>query len=134
VIAVDENLSCLREAEKKLVDAGFTVELLNRVTSRTAADGTHNYTYAPIEPGNSSQITLIQSDLLSDQYLDSYLETLGGVDAVTVWLIGTHFQRGYCENIKHLGINTSGDYRLRVQNKAYELADSILNEGGVLQS
>lgn len=131
VIGIDENLSCLREAERTLQAAGFTVELLNRTTVSTSGV-THQFSYLPIQPKTTSQVTLFQCDLLSDPLLPAYLQTLGKIDAITVWLVGTHLERGSCENIRHLSINSSGEYRLRVQNKAYELADATLRQGGIL--
>ena len=131
VIGIDENLSCLREAEKTLREAGFTVELLDRTSLHTTGKA-HQFVYLPIEPKTTSQVTLLQSDLLSDQLLSGYLLSLGKVDAITVWLVGTHLERGSCKNIQYLSIGSSGQYRLRVQNKAYELADAVLKPGGVL--
>lgn len=131
VIGIDENLSCLHETEKTLREAGFTVELLDRTTLHTIGE-VHQFTYLPIAPKTKSQVTLLQSDLLSDEFLSDYLLSLGKIDAITVWLVGTHLERGNCKNIQHLSIGSSGQYRLRVQNKAYELADAVLKAGGVL--
>lgn len=131
IIGIDENLSCLREAEKTLKNAGFTVELLNRTTVHTAGRD-HQFVYLPIAPKTTSQVILLQSDLLSDQLLSDYLLSIGKIDAITVWLVGTHLERGNCKNIQHLSIDSSGHYRLRVQNKAYELADTVLKSGGIL--
>jgi hypothetical protein len=54
-------------------------------------------------------------------------------DATTVWLIGSHLLRYHeCENFNGQ-INSSGDYRLNVQNVIYRLSEHILKSGGVLQ-
>ncbi len=95
-------------------------------------DGTHRHLYHPITTTTDSQVTLFQSDVLSDPYLMPYIQSTEGIDVITVWLIGSHLERSNCSNIRHLLINSSGEYRLRVQNKAYKLADALLRPEGIL--
>ena len=132
VIGIDENISCLRAAAGNLRSTGFSVELLDR-TQVEITYGKHSYTYGPIAPIGQSQVTLLQSDILTDPHLESYIQSLGKLDAITVWLIGTHFDRDNCADIAHLHIASSRDYRLRVQNSVYAQADRLLKTGGVLQ-
>jgi hypothetical protein len=82
---------------------------------------------------DSEGVVIVESDFLSDTEIEAFLKKLPKFDAVTVWLIGTHGMRQECENIVSLGIRSDLEYRLRVQNKIYELADEILVTGGVLQ-
>lgn len=132
IVGIDENTSCINASAARLREKGYTVEVLERATTRVAGDS-HRFTFNPIKTTLTSQVTLFQSDLLSDEMLEPFLSVVGSFDLITVWLIGTHFQRSSCQNIRHLNISTSGNYRLSVQNKTYELADRILKKGGILQ-
>lgn len=131
IISIDKNLSCLKETQIKLVSKGYTVELIERLD--ISYDNTyHKYSFLPIRQLPEKQVTPIQSDLLSDPHLESYLRLVGAFDAITVWLIGTHLERQNCINIFPLNIDADSLYRLCVQNKTYELADKILKMGGIL--
>jgi len=132
VVAIDENMACLKAARDLLVASGVQVSLIDRTETSIREDGKHSYIHRPIQASHQSQVTLIQSDLLTDRELVPYLSSIGPFDAVTVWLTGTHFERRNCMDIASLSVRNSGEYRLRVQNKAYRVADSILGSGGVL--
>jgi len=77
-------------------------------------------------------VNLFEGDILTDDEVEEFLCTQPKFDAVAVWLVGTHPLRFECYNIHELNIQNTGDYRLFVQNKAYELANRILRIGGVL--
>ncbi|WP_206867058.1 SEC-C metal-binding domain-containing protein [Aeromonas dhakensis] len=132
IIALDENLACLKATKQRLEDEGYSVELIERVEVKDCNKSEHEFLYSPINEKSDSLITLIHSDILSDPFVSDYLDSQGGFDLVTIWLIGTHTERRNCNNISELKISNNGEYRLRVQNKIYELADTILTPGGVL--
>ncbi|RXJ79279.1 class I SAM-dependent methyltransferase [Arcobacter sp. F2176] len=133
IIAIDENLDCLKEAERKLSSKGYSTELIKRCDI-IYDNKYHGYNFKSIDKIPEQQITLIHSDLVSDPYIEPYLKTVGKFDAITIWLIGTHTERRHCMNIFPLNITSDAQYRLLVQNKAYELADEILISGGILQT
>jgi len=132
IISIDENISCLREAKNTLESLSYSVDLIERCQV-TYSNGQHSYEFSPIKINPVKQVTLIQSDILSDPHIEPYLESIGDFDAITVWLIGTHLERKNCINLSALNLTSSGKYRLLIQNKIYELADRILKSKGVLQ-
>lgn len=71
--------------------------------------------------------------LFDDLEVHRFLEEQAPFDAVTIWLIGTYMWRKDCRNLTGLNIANGGDYRLRVQNRVYELAAKILRPCGILQ-
>ena len=133
VVGLDENQFCLASTKVRLENEGYTVELVDRAKAKNVNNLCHRYDYLPILERSNAQITLIQSDILSDPHILDYLKSLGGVDLITAWLIGTHEERKNCIDIDNLNIKTSGGYRLRVQNRIYEYADVTLSSGGLLQ-
>jgi len=133
IIAIDENLDCLKEAQRKLSSQGYSTELIERCDI-IYDNKYHGYNFKSIDKTPEQQITLIHTDLLSDPYIEPYLNSIGKFDAITIWLIGTHTERRNCMNIFPLNITSDAQYRLLVQNKAYELADEILISGGILQT
>lgn len=132
IIAIDENIDCLKETQRKFSSQGFGTELIERC-DLIYDNKYHGYNFKSIDKLPEQQITLIHSDLLSDPYIEPYLNSIGKFDAITIWLIGTHTERRHCMNIFPLNITSDAQYRLSVQNKAYELADEILIAGGILQ-
>jgi hypothetical protein len=92
--------------------------------------------FLAIKTGQLSQsdgILLVESDILADPELDEFLNGIPPFDAITVWPIGTHLMRQNCLNVASLEMKNNVEYRLRVQNKIYEMAGRILRPGGVLQ-
>jgi len=134
IISLEENSECTHTAEKHLRSKGYEASIIHRMHAEPTANRQH---VLGVEPGKlveRSGITLIESDiLLKDDDLFSFLLSIPRFDAVTVWLIGTHFARQECQSIASLQIKTSKEYRLRVQNQVYEHADRLLRSGGVLQ-
>jgi hypothetical protein len=133
IISCDDNLYCLETAFGQLVRCGITVTLIKRLIQSAAGEGFHKMEAELgklILPDNS-EITLVQGDVIWDLELIEFLQTLPKFDAVTVWLIGTYDMKPQCGNMKEK--YTPINYRLKVQNTVYELADCILQVGGVLQ-
>jgi SAM-dependent methyltransferase len=132
VLAGDENQACLDAAAKRISEAGFSVEVVDRCSTVARSDGRHSYAHGPLRRP-ACQVTLFRSDVVTDPHLEHFLLELGGVDLVTIWLIGTHMQRDRCSDLDRLGIRSSGEYRLVVQNQVYKLAGRVLRPNGVLQ-
>lgn len=133
IISLEENPECIRAASKKLDDAGVSVEVVERASIDFGADDSHTYTYYPIPSFSEASVTLIQSDVLGDPFLEDFLLMQGKFDAVTAWLIGTHPENQKNTSVLHLGAKDSATYRLWVQNRMYDLADKILKTTGIIQ-
>lgn len=133
VISIDENIACLNSAKDNIEKAGYTAEIIKRMDVRISNNGAHEIFHNPLHINTTSQVILIESDILTDHTIINSLKEYGEFDAVTVWLIGTHMERKNCSNLASLNIRSSGEYRLFVQNRVYEIADEILHKGGVLQ-
>ena len=134
IISLEENSECVRTTAKRMRSKGYDVTVIQRMHADPRANRQH---VLGIEPGKLVErtgITLIESDiLLKDDDLLSFLLRIPRFDAITLWLVGTHFARQECQNIASLQIKTSGEYRLRVQNQVYEYADRLLRSDGILQ-
>lgn len=134
VVSLDENFECISTAERNITAKGYGVATVQRMDAEPIGNGQHQLGVEPGKLAERTGITLIESDvLLQDDELFSFLRNMPSFDAVTVWLMGSHFARRECANIAQLQIKSSGEYRLRVQNRVYELADQLLRPGGVLQ-
>jgi len=134
VIGIDENESCLTQATERLKASNEYVSLAIRFEYKHTSNGLHfiRMKKSPIEA--SSVITLVQGDpLLDDPGLVAFLSSQSPFDAMIVWLIGSYNFRQSCASLSPLRISTPGDYRLRVQNRCYELAGRFLRSGGLLQ-
>ncbi len=130
VVSVDENPACLKRAKDRLDRAGFPVaiELRGAVVGE---EGGYRVTYDPVVSTSiGPRCLLIEGDTLNDQHLLCWLKTKARpFDAVVCWLIGSHRARPF--NVE-LHEDDAPDYRLRVQNGLYVLADEVLRSGGVL--
>jgi len=114
---------------------GFGVARIHRGTATALSENAYRQHFAPIQLGDiDKQITILDGDVISDQQLSDWLKTVRKFDAVVCWLIGTNRARHYVEDRKLLPWKTDGEYRLRVQNRTYELADTILRIGGILNT
>ncbi|MEX2411033.1 MAG: SEC-C domain-containing protein [Candidatus Paceibacterota bacterium] len=132
IVSIDENIECLKAAKPEIFTAtDYNPEIISRL-SVDHLGPLHAYSYSSIEYSSKDKIVLIESDILTEPCLDDIIDCSGQFDAITVWLIGTHEHRYTCAQIGNR-ISSSGEYRLRVQNKVYEFADKSLRNGGVLQ-
>lgn len=131
LISIDENIKCIDSAYKNISEHKISVEVINRM--HIEASGKKHVQH--VQTGKlfeAKGVTLVEADILVDDELKEFLKQIDTFDAITVWLIGTHLVRPECLNIAGLNIKSSGEYRLRVQNEIYELADKLLRIGGVL--
>lgn len=142
VVGVDENPICVQAANSHLLRAGVRCEAVSRQSLNPARDGHYDLGHkkievAPLDPG----VLLLEGDLAPDpsspnrcvdRNLESWLRSLGRIDAVACWLVGTHSHRHANLAVAKRGVSSSGNYRLFVQNFVYELADQLLRPGGIL--
>ena len=134
IVAIDENLHCLRRTYRLLRDNGIDADLRSRFKFIQNPDGSHSTLIEKPPIQTSKRISLIQADIFfEDLAFQSYLRTRGPFDAMTVWLVGTYQCRQTCADLYSLRIADPQEYRLRVQNKAYAIAPNFLRPGGVLQ-
>lgn len=135
IVALEENFDCIKATEGKLNAIGCEVKIIPRLGYSESEDGRHDLIVDQDEAiAEGSSITLIHADPLLwevDKPLKNYIASTQKFDAVTVWLLGTYEMRRSCRTLDSFQIKNAADYRLRVQNKLYELADAVLKPGGV---
>lgn len=132
VFSIEENSECLHNARQLLRQNGIKASVIRRCDVIVQAPNTHAITTQSGRLTAAPGANLFEGDILADEEVEGFLCAQPKFDAITVWLMGTHPLRFECYNIHELNIQNTGDYRLRVQNKAYELANRILRTGGVL--
>jgi SAM-dependent methyltransferase len=132
VVTIDENPYCIEAAYNRLQLKGHSVAAHDR-EALTSNGMQYVSSYAsvenPIWPAPGAAV-LVTGHIFADPPTEALLRELAPVDGIVCWLIGSH-------TAVALNAQTSGDqsqhmYRLRVQNKLYELADDILRPGGAL--
>lgn len=129
VVSVDENPSCLGRAGVNISSAGFPVVTELRGTAHQGEDG-YEVKYEPItSPEATTGALLIEGDTLNDPSLLSWLRSMPPFDAVVCWLMGSHRARQLNLALPRV---SAGLYRLHVQNKLYEFADTVLQSDGIL--
>ncbi|SDZ43078.1 hypothetical protein SAMN05518669_1351 [Variovorax sp. YR634] len=134
VVAIEENTACIRRAKLAIEEAGFRVATASRGVFGDLRDKKHKITYREVEAPalDKFDALLIEGNLLDDPSLHAYLLSLPPFDGVVCWLIGTHGGMGLNVSVDTELVQTSADYRLLVQNEAYEYSDDWLKLGGVL--
>ena len=133
IVALDENPFCLAMAREALRAAKRgNAEVIRRV-STVPYHGRFRSAAEPFNAPLPHPLTLVETDVCSDPYLQTALNEDGPFDAVTVWLSGAHMFRQFNETVVGAGVEDDTTHRLFVQNSVYELADKVLRPGGVLQ-
>ncbi len=135
IVSIDENIECLNLAEERLKTNGFKVSRLSResISISTKKRDAYSISYQEIkEIYKDFDVILIESDLLNDPELMNWLASQESFDSVVCWLIGTHYSRANNDVIDHSQMPSPLHYRIHVQNRVYEIADSILRQQGVL--
>jgi SAM-dependent methyltransferase len=132
IVAVDENLDCLRIARDTLTGAGHAPVMVPRLDVKHTPLGFFQAA-EPFDAALPGPIALIEADPMADPYLEEALHADGPFDAVTIWLTGAHMWRRMNVVSQSRGVRNEHDLRLLLQNDVYELADRILRPGGVLQ-
>jgi len=133
LISLDENRECLIASEQRLKKNGVPSSVIQRLDVEMESDESYFLSIIAGRLPQGDGVFLIESDILADPELENFLSSIPPFDAITIWLIGTHLMRNNCLNLTSLKIKDTVEYRLRVQNKVYEMADRILRPGGVLQ-
>lgn len=140
VIGVDENPKCLDFAERLLKENGYNAIRIKREKIIFDKSYTIEYDNININP-QEFDVILIEGDFLHrddfeffDENLVNWLKKFS-ITTVVCWLIGSHSGRIFNKNLQDyaLRFTTTTAYRIQSQNSAYELADMILDVGGVLQ-
>jgi SAM-dependent methyltransferase len=137
IISLEENFDCIVTTAEKLKAQSRTAKIIPRLGYIEDEDGRHHLTVnnEPVLEGDGL-VSLIHADLLvlqGDASLSTYFRDAPKFDAVTIWLSGTYEMRRSCKSLDFIRITNPREYVLHVQNRVYELADSILKVGGVLQ-
>jgi hypothetical protein len=131
IVSLDENYDCILKSEQTLNAANIKCSIINRLKFKLMPEG-YLSLHDEIENLPDCRVTLISSDVNSDGFLEQNPEFRNQFDAVTIWLVGTHLMRQYQSEVMSRRVATSGEYRLFVQNRVYELASKVLKVGGVL--
>jgi SEC-C motif len=135
IISLEENPVCAQKAKLRLAEAHLGCTIIERMISEQIADAAADYrsTFLRGAITANEQITILLTDPLFDHFLAQDLSAVGPFDVVTAWLLGSHEAREYSIELQQLGVSTTTEYRLRVQNAVYDLADEALGHGGILQ-
>jgi SAM-dependent methyltransferase len=138
IVALEENFDCIKATESKLLSKGLSVSVVPRIGYLEGADGRHDLIINQEEQvSEHTPITLVHADILLcqvDSPLAAFLQRIKRFDAVTTWLMGTYDMRRSCRTLDPLGLSDHKDYRLKVQNLAYEIADEVLKHNGAFQA
>ncbi len=97
-------------------------------------NGLYRSTYRPGELELQDGVTLIHSDLLvKDQPLQTLLDSVGQLDAITLWFAGVHKARSATELAKHFEVEGDADHRELVEDFTLQIGHERLRSGGWLQ-
>lgn len=137
IISLEENFDCIVTTADKLRTRSRNAKIIPRLGYLEDKTGRHDLIVnnEPVLEGDGS-VSLIHADLLvlqGDASLNAYFRDAPKFDAVTIWLSGTYEMRRSCKTLDFIPITSPREYVLQLQNRVYELADSILKVGGVLQ-
>ncbi len=133
IVSLDENPHCIDAAQKTLEEKGITVSVIKRGHVTVDHNGFQKH-FSAFEIPESSQVTLIESDICHDPYLENSLRKLEPFDLITVWFIGTHTMIQLNKDIQSSYVKSNADYRIYVQNKAYDLGELFLRPKGILNA
>lgn len=133
VLGIDENPRCIEVAGDRLIAAGIDAHIELRGAARALGDR-YTVDYAKPKAEWRNRVLLVEGDVMGDDALRTWLGRVGPFDAIVCWLIGAHRFRG--GNTTHqqprFESRSSQEYRLRVQNNVYLIADQFLRPGGIL--
>jgi len=132
IIGIDENFQGIKKAETTLRDRGHSALSVNRLNVGIEESG-FVWELDEISDFPEEPIVLVEGDICADPPLIATLLDQEKFNAVTVWLTGSHMMRQHHSVVREKSINNEGELRLMLQNNIYELADQILEPGGVLQ-
>ena len=131
IISIEDNTECIKQSLENIKKITSDVSVIYRGKENISKKGLYFVDYSDISEIPDSKVILIEGDILLDSILINFL-LKQKFDAITCWLIGTHISKNSHIKLFNL-IQSNSDYRLRIENKLYEIADKVLNENGVLQ-
>ncbi|WP_040110193.1 MULTISPECIES: class I SAM-dependent methyltransferase [Sphingopyxis] len=132
LIGVDENPECL-EAAASLLAIKAPRSNIRRGRDEIVTGGRYVSTYRGTVQIGSNGITLIQSDVVvQDPEVERVLDTLGPLDALTLWFSGVHKARSATEIVRHFKIKSDAEHRTLIENRALAIAGERLRPGGAL--
>ena len=133
VVAIDENLTCLERAATVLREHDLDCRVERRFFAKRLTGQGYDNEVGPMAIERGVTVSLVEADVTNDPFLEDALQEWRPVDAVTVWLTGTHVARPRHVTVRSAGVSSDAEHRLFVQNTVYELADRVLRPGGWLQ-
>jgi SAM-dependent methyltransferase len=105
ILSCDENPDALSAAQERLKNIGAHVSVIPRITVVAISDRSHELKFQQGKLKMGHGITLIESDILIDDDLLSFLAVQKEFDAITIWLIGSHRLRyDECTNLASFNI------------------------------
>ena len=126
VVSVDKNPFCLDLAHQKIKDAGVPVNYEPRGKFVANDEKSYEIVFTKVNSAiPASGALLLGGDLMTDEELGKWLFANRGFDAIVCWNIGT-FQ------LNTTLARSETEYRLKVQNRVYEMAEHLLKRGGIL--
>ncbi|KRW97853.1 hypothetical protein AQY21_01365 [Paracoccus sp. MKU1] len=132
LIGIDENPDCL-EAAASLLAVHVPRSNIWRGRDEVLASGRYVSTYHGSVQIGSDGITLFQSDVVvRDSEIERVLDTVGPLDALTLWFSGVHKARSATEIARHFEIKSDADHRTLVEDRALAIAGERLRPRGVL--
>jgi hypothetical protein len=125
LISVDSNIVCLLRAQHRL-GGEEKFQILSRLRWVEEADAlTATFSTINLPPPTQGAL-LVEGEFTNDPELEKWLDRCSPFDAIICWLIGTN-------SVDLLRCQANpGEYRLRVQNQVYEVANRLLRPNGVL--
>ena len=132
LVGVDENPDCL-EAAASLLALDVPRSNIWRGRDEVLASGRYVSTYhGPVQAG-SDRVTLVQSDvIIRDPEWEQFLDTVGPLDAITLWFSGFHKARSATEIVRQFEIKSDADHRTLVEDRVLSIAEERLRPGGAL--
>lgn len=132
ILSIDENADCLAGAARLLNVPSNSLNS-NRMVDQYLTNGRYRSTYLDREVLLGASPNLLQSNLLTkDQALESILDFVGPLDAITLWFVGIHKAHSVTEIASLFEVQGDADYRMLVEDSVMELADKRLKTGGIV--
>jgi hypothetical protein len=125
VVGIDSNIQCLERAQNRLGQPE-NARLIRRERWDTSESGLVVRYSSIAESLDGDNVIFVEGDIVNDPELERWLASLAPFDAVACWLIGTNA----VDLVRHGG--QANVYRCKVQNRVYELAESLLRSQGIV--
>ena len=133
ILSLDDNSQCLHLAQSQCKSNGLSTELIERLVA-SARTKTHQLAIVPGNLRFTTQITLLEGDVLWDEELVAFIES-AKFNAITVWLLGAYDSKevnAQTSLISEHSLRLLGDYRRITHQRIYQIAERILKPGGII--